>query len=450
MFIVKQGGSKKNRFITHFESNPRPKKKVETIKPPKIQSFPRTKEKHPPQKIIPKVQEKIKIKEEEKKIIITTPIIPHNLFCIAHNQKQTTISPKKASPPQLKKKRYIDSDTGNTIGRWSREEHKKFIEAIIKFGNNWKEVQDYVTTRTSTQARSHAQKFFEKIKKNKTLKFFDCLNSDHCENFTNATILQLHDSYGNKSKSEINNVVNKFLSLEYDAPKKRRKLLNSLNGLSRKKNLDTKRNNEMMINENENYNEKNEENNGINDYEDNNCSLKYKDDIKTIIQNNKLIENGNMNLQYYQNNNNSLQNIFKRKISNEINKELIKNLTYENNPNYFDDYSQNLGYYYIINQFANSLTGTFDDLELNMKMNKRKNTFESLGDESIVGKDFINNHNEKKRKSSSDTISKILNKDKTDLNEIIQKISQSEDINHNNLPLNYNYNCILEDELTEK
>ena len=51
-------------------------------------------------------------------------------------------------------------------GRWSEEEHKKFLEGILEFGNEWKKVQKVIKTRSSTQARSHAQKFFLKIKKN--------------------------------------------------------------------------------------------------------------------------------------------------------------------------------------------------------------------------------------------------------------------------------------------
>ena len=50
-------------------------------------------------------------------------------------------------------------------GRWSNEEHNKFIEGILKFGNEWKKVQNIIKTRTSTQARSHAQKFFLRLKK---------------------------------------------------------------------------------------------------------------------------------------------------------------------------------------------------------------------------------------------------------------------------------------------
>ena len=50
-------------------------------------------------------------------------------------------------------------------GRWSKEEHGKFIEGILDYGNEWKKVQKIIKTRSSTQARSHAQKYFLKLKK---------------------------------------------------------------------------------------------------------------------------------------------------------------------------------------------------------------------------------------------------------------------------------------------
>ena len=60
----------------------------------------------------------------------------------------------------------IDSNFNSfNSGRWGVEEHQKFIEGILKFGNDWKKVQNIIKTRSSTQARSHAQKFFLKLKK---------------------------------------------------------------------------------------------------------------------------------------------------------------------------------------------------------------------------------------------------------------------------------------------
>ena len=58
-------------------------------------------------------------------------------------------------------------------GRWTRLEHFKFLEALKMFGKEWQKVQQHVFTRTSTQARSHAQKFFVKLdKKQLTLSEF--------------------------------------------------------------------------------------------------------------------------------------------------------------------------------------------------------------------------------------------------------------------------------------
>ena len=48
-------------------------------------------------------------------------------------------------------------------GRWEKEEHEKFIEAINKYGKNWNKIEKYISTRSSAQARSHAQKYFNKI-----------------------------------------------------------------------------------------------------------------------------------------------------------------------------------------------------------------------------------------------------------------------------------------------
>lgn len=44
-------------------------------------------------------------------------------------------------------------------GRWSFEEHQRFLEAMKTFGREWTKVSQVVRTRTTVQVRSHAQKY---------------------------------------------------------------------------------------------------------------------------------------------------------------------------------------------------------------------------------------------------------------------------------------------------
>jgi SHAQKYF class myb-like DNA-binding protein len=47
-------------------------------------------------------------------------------------------------------------------GRWTKAEHEKFLKAVKVHGKSWKTVQKYIGTRSATQVRSHAQKYFLK------------------------------------------------------------------------------------------------------------------------------------------------------------------------------------------------------------------------------------------------------------------------------------------------
>lgn len=98
------------------------------------------------------------------------------------------------------------------IGRWSEEEHRRFIEAILKFGNDWKNVQRHIRTRSSTQSRSHSQKFFLKIKNYDLFDFKDrkpCINS-------------LNELAKNLDEKQIEKMTDLLISYEYqEAPERK-------------------------------------------------------------------------------------------------------------------------------------------------------------------------------------------------------------------------------------
>jgi len=50
-------------------------------------------------------------------------------------------------------------------GPWTVHEHKLFLEAMKKYGNDWPAVVAYVGTRSAPQVRSHAQKHYKRLRK---------------------------------------------------------------------------------------------------------------------------------------------------------------------------------------------------------------------------------------------------------------------------------------------
>jgi SHAQKYF class myb-like DNA-binding protein len=93
-------------------------------------------------------------------------------------------------------------------GRWLIDEHQRFIDGILKYGNNWRLVQKYVGTRSGTQTRSHAQKFFEKLRRSKIFK-------TKKYDFTKNSLKLLHDIMSTLSEEEYEQTLKKIHLLTY-------------------------------------------------------------------------------------------------------------------------------------------------------------------------------------------------------------------------------------------
>ena len=50
-------------------------------------------------------------------------------------------------------------------GRWTPFEHDLFVKALDMYGKNWHSVALFVVTRTQIQCRTHAQKYFLRLRK---------------------------------------------------------------------------------------------------------------------------------------------------------------------------------------------------------------------------------------------------------------------------------------------
>lgn len=57
-----------------------------------------------------------------------------------------------------KPKNTLKKDRKFQNGRWTEREHYLFLLAVKQFGKDWKKIEGFVKTRSSTQSRSHAQK----------------------------------------------------------------------------------------------------------------------------------------------------------------------------------------------------------------------------------------------------------------------------------------------------
>jgi SHAQKYF class myb-like DNA-binding protein len=71
-------------------------------------------------------------------------------------------------------------------GRWTKKEHEAFLEGLNIYGREWKKVALRISTRTSAQIRSHAQKYFSKLARDQEAQAAS-LHSHHVSSVVTST-----------------------------------------------------------------------------------------------------------------------------------------------------------------------------------------------------------------------------------------------------------------------
>ena len=205
--------------------------------------------------------------------------------CKSKNNKE--LLQKMLLNPKFYPFRVYNYFTPAITGRWKFKEHIQFLEGLDKYGVNWKKICPLIKTRTANQVRSHAQKFFLKLKQVKD----EQLGID----FTSDNINSIRDMINNiKSINCDYDLIKVFLYLseKYEVMKKDKKQI------KHKKELIIEINNSSL-----DKNTKNENNINNKDIIINNSNQ----DIDISNDNNNIFNNNN-NISI--SNNNFMSNIF--------------------------------------------------------------------------------------------------------------------------------------------
>lgn len=248
---------------------------------------------------------------------------------------------KKIPYFKIKKKKITSKNSNFNDGRWTKDEHNQFIQGIVLYGNNWKKVKSLIGTRDLVQVRSHAQKFFNKIKLFKNL--------DLGIDFTLNSINNINDMINQLKYINPNlNIELFFKNLSY-------KLIDKNRLLNKKNNNLVKEKNNLLIDEEQELVSQDIENNHLfKDIINENNNLKniISNDINTNIPE---TENNSMCEKNYDNTRNILTNSVCLNLNLMNNCPLYKALNYNNYLFYINFYNDFLSMYRINNSLIYNL-----------------------------------------------------------------------------------------------
>ena len=149
-----------------------------------------------------------KISRKKKRLFL-----PHKYLFSDKNTNQDIkdICPKKELFQIYKYTYWDDCNKNNNGGRWSYEEHIRFIESFVNYGKKWKTIQKHIGTRSAEQIRSHAQKFFMRLEELITNIYCFNLNKHNIKSLFDLINLIGRNNEANKNRKEY--IINTLITL---------------------------------------------------------------------------------------------------------------------------------------------------------------------------------------------------------------------------------------------
>ena len=308
-----------------------------------------------------------------------------------------------------------------SVGRWTKEEHKNFLKGMKEYGNDWKMVQKIIKTRSRFQIRSHAQKYFMRLKKkvkNSYMKF----NAINLINYVFNNIKKFNGGQPvtvNQRKRALNVIISNFRNFGKDEIEscnmvvKESKIMSSQNKGDKStffekeynKNITSKKNN-IIIEINSVKNDDNiEDKNNVQENKMEFCNKKRKNTspINKIFQINKVIKHkysNNFNKINENSNKQNFENLKKSKIKKSKKKIESKNKFIQNIicPVISESYN--------INNNTNNFNNLICNISINNDMSNINNNFNNKGNMNS----FTNNNFEANNGNINDFTNLDMNK----------------------------------------
>ena len=114
----------------------------------------------------------------------------------------------------------------NSHGYWYKSEHNKFIEALYQYNCSWTKIASYLQNRTYNQIRSHAQKFYLKLKSFKDEELGLDFTSPHVKNLNDIIEIIKEKELINESCGKLLYIISEKLSFGKNPHKHEDEIIN--------------------------------------------------------------------------------------------------------------------------------------------------------------------------------------------------------------------------------